>query len=333
MPRPADPTVAATVATFNGRHLLEKLLPSLAAQRFRDFRVIVVDDASDDGTVAWLAEVWPEVEVVALKLNVGVTAAFNACIEAARGAELIAMFNNDMELDADCLGELVRALRAHPEAGSAGAKLLDFGDRGLLDGAGDVFDWAGSGWRRGHGERDEGRYDEPCEIFGACGGAAIYRAETVAEVGGFDEAFFAFVEDTDWAFRAQLAGWSCRYAPAAVAYHMGSATLGPGMTEFTQYHLWRNGIWLVTKDYPLASVVRHLPRILYVQAAQLAVALRARRLGLWARAVRDAALGLPRTLGRRRAVQAARRVGPRELEARVRAGRSRRSRRSQPPTR
>jgi GT2 family glycosyltransferase len=311
--------VVVAVATYNGRHLLETFLPSLAAQEFGDFRTVVVDDASADDTVEWLAREWPDVEVVALERNGGVTAAFNHCLRAAAGAEFVALFNNDMELDPRCIGELVRDLREHPGAGSATAKLLDFHDRDVLDGAGDLFRWAGTGWRRGHGEPDRGQYERPGPIFGACGGAALYRRAAIEAVGGFDESFFAFMEDTDWALRAQLAGWPCRYVPTAVAYHMGSATLGKGLTDFTRYQLWRNAIWMIAKDYPAGALVRHAHQLLYVQAAQLALSARDRKLGVWWRAIRDAIRGLPAVLRRRRAVQRTRRVSVRELEAAVRA--------------
>jgi hypothetical protein len=315
LPRPErSAAVAVAVATYNGRHLLETMLPSLVAQRFRDFRVVVVDDASTDGTAEWLAREWPEVDVVALERNGGVTAAFNHCLRASAGAELVGLFNNDVELDPECLGRLVEAMRAHPEAGSATPKLLDFHARDVLDGAGDVFRWTAAAWRRGHGEPDDGRYSEPQEIFGACGGAALYRSSALDDVGGFDETFFAFSEDVDWALRAQVAGWTCRYVPAAVTYHMGSATLGKGLTDFTAYHLWRNAVWLVAKDYPAAALVRHAPAILTGLATNAAAAWWEGKLGVWRRAQRDALRGLPGALRRRRAVQARRRRSLAELE-------------------
>jgi GT2 family glycosyltransferase len=161
----------------------------------------------------------------------------------------------------------------------------------------------------------------------------VYRRAALEEVGGFDEAFYAFMEDTDWALRAQLAGWSARYVPAAVAYHMGSATLGRGLTDFTRGQLVRNRIWMVAKDYPAALLVRHAPRILYVSAAELYLSARAGQLGVWWRAVRAALRGLPAVLGRRRAVQATRRVGWRELEAVVALGQpARRASSRRPPS-
>lgn len=317
------PAMVLAIATRDGRHLLEQMLPSVAAQRFRDFRVVVVDDGSSDGTADWLVERWPEAELVALADNRGVTAAFNVCLRAIGEAEFLALFNNDMELDPGCLGELVAALRAHPEAGFAGAKLVNFHRRDMLDGAGDVFYWGGTGWRRGHGEYDRGQYDRPRAIFGACGGAALYRRTALDAVGPFYEPFFAFFEDVDWSFRAQLSGIGCRYVPTAVAYHMGSATLGAGMTDFTRYHLTRNAIWLVLRDYPAEALVRQLPRLLRVQLLGLRDARRHGQLGPWARGWRDALRGLPAALRDRREVQRRRRVSVRRLEQVIAADRDR----------
>jgi GT2 family glycosyltransferase len=323
LPAAEQASVVLAIATRDGRHLLEGMLPSVAAQRFRDFRVVVVDDGSRDGTPDWLAAHWPQVEVIALPRSVGVTAAFNVCIATAGGAELLALFNNDMELDPDCVGELVEALRRYPAAGFATAKLMNFHDRRMLDGAGDVFDWNGTAWRRAHGELDRGQYDAPEPIFGACGGAALYRRTALDAVGLFYEPFFAFLEDVDWSFRARLAGIGCRYVPTAVAFHMGSATLGAGMTDFTRYHLTRNAIWLVLRDYPLSAFARWLPRLMRGQIGAMRDARRHDQLRVWLRAWRDALRGAPAALRDRRAVQRCRRVGRAALEAAIAEGHKR----------
>jgi GT2 family glycosyltransferase len=309
----AAPQLTVAVLSYDGRHLLEVILPSLARQSFRSFEVVVVDNGSHDGTAAWLREHWPDVQVVSLPENVGVTAALNVCARAGR-APLLALLNNDLELDPDCLGELVAALSEHPQAGWAGAKLRDFYEREIIDGAGDVFTWAATGGRRGHGERDRGQFDEPRAIFGACGGAALYRRSALEQVGDFDEDFFAFYEDVDWNLRAQLAGFSCRYVPTAIAYHMGSATIGKGLSDFTRYHLWRNTLWIIAKDIPATALLRHAPRLIIGQLVNLAVAVRDAKLGLWLRVWRDALRGLPRMQRKRRTVQASRRVSLDALE-------------------
>ncbi|MHB1536945.1 MAG: glycosyltransferase family 2 protein [Solirubrobacteraceae bacterium] len=317
-----DRAVRVTVAipTYDGRELLEIALPSLAAQSYRAIDLLIVDDCSNDDTVRWLRSAWPDARVVALDPKVGVTAALNVCVREAR-SELLMLLNNDVELEPDCIEKLVEALDAHPEACAAVPKLLDFHDRGVIDGAGDIYTWTGLPGRRGHGERDVGQYDEPEEVFGACAGAALYRREAFERIGGFDESFFAYYEDADWSWRAQLAGLRCRYVPSAVVYHMGSATLGRKPSEFTRRQLWRNGLWLIAKDLPATQLLRHAPELLVGQAWHLWVALRTRRLRPWLSAWREAIAGLPEVLRKRRGIQAQRTATSAELERRIPAGR------------
>ncbi len=305
--------VTVAIPTYNGKSLLEVALTSLVAQSFRDFRVVVVDDASSDGSPAWLRECWPEVEVVTHPTNLGVTAALNTCLRAG-SSEFVVLLNNDMELDPDCLTLLVQAMREHPEAGSACPKLLSFADRTVLDGAGDTFDWGGTGRRRGHGERDVGQYDEPQSIFGACAGAAIYRRIAIDAVGPLDEDFFAFYEDVDWSFRAQLHGYGCRYVPAAVAYHVGSATLGQGVNDFMLYQNWRNAIFVVLKDYPITALLRYGHRFLLSQAHNFVWTVQTRRVHVFMRVWRNVLCVLPTVVRKRREVQRSRKVGLRDLE-------------------
>jgi GT2 family glycosyltransferase len=298
--------------------LLEVVLPSIFRQSFRDFRVVVVDDASSDDTLAWMAAHWPAVEVIANTRNRGVTASLNTCLRASR-SEFVALLNNDVELEPDCLGELVSALEAHSRSGVACGKLIDYYRRDHLDGAGDVYTWGGEANRRGHGQRDIGQYERPQEIFSACGAAAAYRRTALEGVGLFDERLFAFYEDVDWCFRAQLAGWGCRYVPTAVAYHMGSATVGKEAKDFILYHNWRNSIWTVVKNYPAPALLRHAPLLALVQLRNLAIAVRRHRGRLWIRVWRDALAGLRGVLRERRCVQSTRVRSLAELDAMIRA--------------
>lgn len=312
--------VTVVVPNFNGRSLLEALLPSIQRQTLQPHAIVVVDDASTDDSVAYLRETWPQVRVIVLPRRSGVTAAMNACVQAA-STPLVALLNNDIELEPDCLERLARALQEHPEAGAAAPKMLDFNDRRVLDGAGDLLDWRGGGRRRGHGDADRGQYEREEEVFAPCGGAGLYRRSALDAVGDFDEAYYAYYEDLDWAFRAQLAGLRCRYVPSAVLYHHGSATLGRGFSDFNGYHLWRNPIWLVAKCYPATALLRHAPALIRGQAGNLYTALREHKLRVWMKAMRDAARGLPAAVRKRRAIQRARRISPAELEARAGAGR------------
>jgi GT2 family glycosyltransferase len=310
-----QPALTVAIATYNGAQLLETVLASLERQTFTDFRTVVVDDASTDDTLAQLRDRWPAVETIVHPENRGVTAALNSCLAAGAGSEFVLLLNNDVELDPRCIEELLAAMRDDPAVAVAQAKLLDFSRRELLDGTGDTYSWAGVPHRRGQGEVDEGQYDELPDVFGACAAAAIYRGAAIERIGGFDEQLYALCEDIDWSFRARLAGDRCRYVPSALAYHVGSASLGPRVSEFTLYHNWRNQLWVVAKNYPPGALLRHLPDLLMGLAASGYVAVRHRCPHVLLRAWRDALRGLPVVLRKRREIQRARRCSPADLDA------------------
>jgi GT2 family glycosyltransferase len=164
--------VAVVIPSWNGRELLAGVLPTLAAQRYRDFRTLVVDNGSVDGTVEWLAGEWPDVDVLALESNVGFAPAVNRGV-AAGDEEYVALLNNDMELDPGWLGALVDALDADPAAGAASPKQRSAQERDRFDGAGDALARTGGATRRGIGEVDRGQYDRAERVFSASAGAAL----------------------------------------------------------------------------------------------------------------------------------------------------------------
>ena len=201
--------------------------------------------------------------------------------------------------------------------------MLRFDDRGAIDGTGDVLRWSGVVMPRGRGEPDRGQYDEPAEVFSACGGAALYRRAAFEEVGLFDEEFFAQMEDVDWGFRARLLGYDCRYVPGAVAYHMGSTSMRrEGRPDPWFWGLpVRNCIWMWVKNYPRDCLLRNAHLLLAHELAGLYFATREGMARAQLRAWRDALRGLPRVLRQRREIQSRRRIGRRELEQ-VRRGRA-----------
>ncbi len=238
---------------------------------------------------------------------------------AAARTDLVALLNNDVELAPGWLGPLVAALDAHPGAASASGKLLRFDARDRIDAAGDVLLRSSAAVNRGHGETDRGQYDRPEDVFGACAGAALYRRSAFAVVGGFDEDFFAYLEDVDWSMRAQLAGLGARYEPAAVAFHMGGATTRRDRGLYVRAQR-RNQIVLIAKTYPARMLARHGWRIALHLLLGLAASVRDRGLRAHLLGWADAARRLPSTLRRRRAVQAARRVPVRAVEELMVAG-------------
>jgi GT2 family glycosyltransferase len=308
----AAPAVTAVVLNYNGRELLDVILPSLAAQTYPHLTVTVLDNGSSDGSAAYVRERWPEARVVALPQNVGVAAALNRGLETVE-TELVALLNNDIELEPRWLEQLVAQLRIHPEAASASGKLLRFDRRDVIDAAGDGMRWSSAAFNRGAGEPDSGQFDRPEPVFSACAGAALYRRSAFDDVGLFDEDFFAYLEDVDWSLRAQLRGHASRYVPGAVGYHMRGATTGGARNRYRVMQR-RNQVWLVVKNYPLGAIVRRAPAILLLNAG---LALQDARQGGLTSTLRGwwaALVGLPRMLRKRREIQRARRVGLADLD-------------------
>ncbi|HEY5344208.1 MAG TPA: glycosyltransferase family 2 protein [Solirubrobacteraceae bacterium] len=311
---PSTPRVSAAVLNFNGRALLEVVLPTLAAQEFDDVEMIVIDNCSSDDSVEYLQREWPNVRVVPTgESNVGVAAALNVGVQAARG-ELIALLNNDIELDPRWLGELVATLDRYPEAATAAGKLLSYHDRERIDAAGDVFTTAATALGRGHGELDRGQYEREEEIFAPTGGAGLYRASAFADVGPFDESFRAYFEDVDWGLRAQLAGHRSRYVPGSIGYHMGGATTG-GDKRPDYYELQRrNAIGVIVKDVPARFLMRHAPAIAWNQLLGFAYGVHAGMLVAHLRALRGAARAFPGWRRERRRIMGSRRIALDDFE-------------------
>jgi GT2 family glycosyltransferase len=266
---PARATVV--IPNWNGRRLLDLCLKSLRNQSFQDFETVVVDNGSTDDSIGFLEREFPEVNMISLEENRGFAAAVNSGIEAS-DTEFVVLLNNDTEQEERWLGELVGAADAHPDAGHFASKLVDFHDRGVLDGAGDAMRLSGLPYRLGHGERDRGQFDEPGYVFGACAAAALYRKSLFEEVGHFDEDFVSYCEDGDLSFRAQLAGHRCFYVPGAVVYHMGRASTGGKRSPTATRLGTQNSLSLLVKDLPLSAVPHILPFFVFGQLARFATA-------------------------------------------------------------
>lgn len=293
--RSAAPTllaVSVVIPNWNGRRWLPGCLRSLAAQQLRPAEVIVVDNGSDDDSLAYLHDEHPDVRVLALATNTGFAHAANCGIVAA-GSELIALINTDVELEPDWLAAMCAPPNDDPRVAAVACKMLQLDDRRALYDAGDVLRRDGACVQRGRFERDDGRFDTPGDVFGACAGAALYRRDAVLAVGGFDERYFAYLEDVDLALALRRGGWGCRYVPA-VALHAGEGSSPqPGAHHF---YVQRNTLLLIAKAFP----VRWLPLVAYRQLSWLREAVRERRVGIHLRACAAALVLLPAVLRERR---------------------------------
>jgi GT2 family glycosyltransferase len=294
------PAVAVVIPNWNGRRWLPGCLESIAAQTVRPAEVIVVDNGSTDGSLELLEE-QEGVRALALGRNTGFAFAANRGVEAA-SSELVALVNTDVVLAPDWVERMAAAIEADPGAASVACKMVDLKDPSLLYDAGDVLRRDGACEQRGRFERDDGRFDAPGEIFGACAGAALYRREVVLDAGGFDERFWTYLEDVDLALRLRLAGWGCRYEPV-VARHAGE---GSSVRLSQPLHFWveRNTLLLVAKAFP----PRWLPWVVYRQLGWARHAQRNGRLGAHLRGAAAALPLLPAILRERRALRGAARM-------------------------
>jgi GT2 family glycosyltransferase len=296
------------IPNWNGERFLKACLSSLREQSFEDFETILVDNASTDGSLQLVERDFPEVRVISLRENRGFSAAVNAGIRSS-GTEFVALLNNDTQVDPGWLKALVQAAERHPEAGLFASKLVDFYDHRVLDGAGDALRRSGLPYRLGHQEIDHGQFDSPVYVFGACAAAALYRRSLFEEIGPFDEDFFAYCEDGDVSFRAQLAGYRCLYVPGAVVYHVGSASTGGKRSPTATRLGTQNGVNLLVKNLPASLAWRLLPSILAGQFSRaLITALSPGGLRACLSGLTGAWRLLPRMLKKRKAIQERRRV-------------------------
>ncbi len=276
-------SAAVAIPCWNGRRWLDGCLVSVLAQTRSPDAVIVVDNGSEDGSPDHVREHFPGVRVLELGANTGFAGAANVGLRVAE-TDFVALVNTDVRLEPDWLERTCAVLEASPQAASVATKMLDLEDPSLVYDTGDILRRDGACEQRGRFERDDGRFDQPGEVFGACAGAALYRRAPVLELGGFDERFFLYLEDVDLALKLRLAGWTCMYEPA-VALHAGE---GSGQPPERPVHAWveRNTLLLVARAFPWSW----LPLILWRQVGWAWHALRRRRL---ARHLRGALSALP----------------------------------------
>ncbi len=249
---------SVVIPNWNGLRFLKTCLDALRAQTFGDVEVILVDNASSDGSQGFVKSEYPDICLIELESNLGFTGACNIGMEAATGA-YIALLNNDTEVQTDWVAQVVNAFLDHPDAGIVASKMLLFDQRDRFHTAGDFFTIDGRAGNRGAWERDVGQYDRGQYVFSACGGSAAYRQSMLRETGVLDDDYFFLLEDVDLAWRAQLAGFKVWYEPRAIVFHHLSAT-GGGVTA--SYHDGRNGIWLILKNMPASLLRKYARRIL-----------------------------------------------------------------------
>jgi hypothetical protein len=290
--------ISAIVVNYNGAGFLSACLSSLCTQTWRDLEVIVVDNASTDGSDRIPDEYASRVRLIRSMENLGYGGGINTGIAAASGDAILAL-NNDIVLDRSCVELLARAMETDPRIGMCAPKMLL--PDGRLNSTGICISRSGAAWNRDMGGKDPGAEDAAEEVLGPCGGAALYRRAMLTQVGSFDESFFLYMEDVDLAVRGRLAGWKCRYVPGAVVVHANGASVGRG-SDLAVYYGNRNILWYTFRDFPLRLLVTSLPWILGRNIGVIVYYLLQGRGRLIVRAKIHAIAGLGRMLRERRTV-------------------------------
>lgn len=248
------------IPNYNGIKYIEDCLESLYAGTTTDIDVIVVDNASKDGSLELIKEKFPQVRLIENQENTGFDKAVNQGITESNTPYVI-LLNNDTRVERNFVHELEKAIEKDKHLFSVSAKLISLHEKDKLDDAGDYYCALGWAFARGKGKHPD-KYTQDGDIFASCAGAAIYRKSLFDTVGLFDENHFAYLEDIDIGYRAMLYGYRNRFAANAVVYHAGSATSGSRYNTFKTKLAARNSVYLIYKNMPVFQILLNAPFLL-----------------------------------------------------------------------
>ena len=267
------PLVSVVILNFNGKEFLNKCLSSVLTNEQRNFEVILVNNASKDGSIEFAQANFrlSNLTIIRNRKNLGFAEGNNIGARSANG-KYVVFLNNDTEVEQEWLKELVEAMQSDETIGAAQSKLLSF-DHKTIDSTGDFINSFGRGWMRGWGEEDKLQYDQKTEIFSARGARMIVRKQILHEVDYFDSAFFMLCEDIDLCWRIRLKGYKVMYVPKSVVYHFGSGTSKDDFSkEESNYYEIRNRIFMLIKNYDMRNLLTNGVRNLLAESILFALA-------------------------------------------------------------
>lgn len=255
---------AVLIPTFNGKELLRECLNSLRAQTYKNFKIIVIDDASSDQTLEFLQTEFPEVEVIKNEKNLGFAKTVNsgiAHIKKAYNPKFIAILNNDTRAENGWLGALVSRAEKEPEVAAVASNMFFYGQPDLINSQGGTIDWNGDGYDINFGlSKNKGKI-ESGPVFSACWGAALLRASCLDKIGILDEKFNAYFEDLDWSWRANTLGYKLVFEKEAIILHKHSASYKSN--QYKKIYLCkRNALRAALKNYEAKNLKKNLAHII-----------------------------------------------------------------------
>ena len=301
------PFFSIIILSWNSKPYLQTCLQSLNLQTCKDFEILLVDNGSTDPISQEELQVFQNLAIhfYPLKQNLGFAAGNNFAAAVASG-EYLVLLNADAFPNPDWLAEINNAIPRYPDHSFA-SQLIMANSPQKLDGEGDNYHATGLVWRKSYGRPVSQSADVEREVFSACGAAAVYPKQAYDLVNGFDENYFAYVEDVDLGFRLRLAGYACIFLPSAKVHHVGSASTSP-RSDFSVYYGQRNLVWTFFKDMPGILILILLPFHLLVNIFMILLSCFRKQGQVTFRAKRDAFLNLGEIFRKRKEIQKQRKI-------------------------
>jgi GT2 family glycosyltransferase len=294
--------ITVIIVNWNGGELLAECLRRLKMQTYKSARILVVDNASSDCSIAAAGIPADNIELLPMDVNLGFAAANNRAL-AQCNTEFVALLNSDAFPEPDWLECLLAAAHSNPEVAAFGSRQLCHDNPEILDGTGDAYHMSGLAWRERYGMQQQSQDLISREIFSPCAAGALYRRQVVLDAGGFDEDFFCYMEDVDLGFRLRLSGYKALYVPDAVIHHVGSASTSGEWSDFAVYHGFRNSVWVFVKNMPSILFWLLLPLHLALNLASILLFSIRGQGKVILKSKKDAFLGIARMWRKRRKIQ------------------------------
>lgn len=252
--------VTVVIPNYNGQKYLIPCMKALYENTKIAMDVIVVDNGSMDQSASEAQKAYPQATYIFFDKNYGFCRAVNEGIRAAH-TEYVLLLNNDTEIKEGFVENLLRTIKKNKMIFSVEAKMIQYGNQEFIDSAGTYYNALGWAFARGK-DTSVSKYNQRCQTFAACAGAAIYRKNVFEKIGYFDENHFAYLEDIDIGYRAKIYGYKNLYEPKAKVIHVGSASSGSRYNEFKTRYSARNNIYLIYKNMPALQIVLNLPTLM-----------------------------------------------------------------------